>query len=94
MLNSRSNLANANPALPSYIDGYPSLTFPCRPLPPDMALCLAHDPLLIHMTAPPPGMALRQRLAKLGPRLLELLEVCLRPDPRDRWVLRLLAGGG
>ncbi|KAG2438074.1 hypothetical protein HXX76_005683 [Chlamydomonas incerta] len=54
------------------------------PLPPDMALCLAHDPHLTHMAAPPPGMALRQRLAELGPRLLELLEVCLRPDPRDR----------
>ncbi|KAG2450698.1 hypothetical protein HYH02_004536 [Chlamydomonas schloesseri] len=54
------------------------------PLPPEMALCLAHDPVLAQITAPPPSMALRQRLAELGPRLLELLEVCLRPDPRER----------
>ncbi|KAG2484193.1 hypothetical protein HYH03_017005 [Edaphochlamys debaryana] len=55
-------------------------------LPPRQAALIEASPRLRPLAAgcPPGGRTRRQRLPALEPRLLELIEACLKPDPSER----------
>lgn len=62
------------------------------PLSPQQAACVAANPHLQPLAAlkPPVSKTLRQRLPHLEPRLFQVVEACLRTDPRQRPTAREL----
>ncbi len=54
------------------------------PLPPHMSVRLVEDPRLAALRVPPRGRRLAQRLAHVGPRLVQFIEACLQLDPVAR----------
>ncbi|KAG2448134.1 hypothetical protein HYH02_006719 [Chlamydomonas schloesseri] len=54
------------------------------PLTPGQTARLLSDPRLRGVTVPALHKTLRQRLPELEPRLFQLVEACLRPEPRQR----------
>ncbi|KAG2483158.1 hypothetical protein HYH03_017950 [Edaphochlamys debaryana] len=53
-------------------------------LPPAMAARCLDDERLAALRVPPRGRTLAQRLSRLGPRMVQFLEACLRLEPRSR----------
>lgn len=87
-------MATGEPLLPgdSSLDQLARIMRATGPLNPHMATCLSRDlrtPLTSllanHAAQKGPNGLLRQTLgARLSPALLDLIEACLRPDPKDR----------
>ncbi len=84
-----AELATGEPLMPgsSSLDQLWRICRVAGPLPPHMMQRLTSHPDLEHlaMQLPPRGRSLRERLqGRASPRLIELVEECLRLDPRER----------